>query len=662
VTSSRGALFFSGDELPVQVYDGNAITPRQGPKGATCAYRDPTGALWFGGKGFLARYSEDRFESIALPPEVTDLNTVQAIAMDSSRGLWVSITRKGVYRFKNDAWESYGGQTRLPQLVAITELADSSGGLWLGYTQSRIAMSNGVKVQVFSSADGITLGNVTALYEAGGQVWAGGENGLEYFSKGRFQQLNVEGEGLRNISGIAGTSNGDLWINQTSGIVRIQAAEIRRTLEDPNYRAHYEFFNSLDGYCGSPRVVRPLPTVVEGANGRLWFGTFTGVFWIDPDRLHRNPPPPVYVESVIADGKQYNALNDLRMPPNVANLQINYTAVDLSLPERVLFRYKLDGVDSNWLDAQTRRQAFYTKLPPGKHTFRVIACNGDGVWNEAGTALAFFITPAFYQTVWFRLLLGIVALVLIWLLHALRLRQATAQMQARLGERLEERGRIARELHDTLIQSVDGLMLRIQTALSESDPKRSHTMIEKALDSADEVMLEGRQRVHALRAEAVTVEELSQALACYGRELSEDNPTAFSVVLVGSPKPIDAFVRDEAYRIGREALGNAFQHAGATKVEVEVAYERATVHVRVRDNGRGIDEHTLNGGRPGHWGLRGMRERAHVIGAKLVIWSRPAAGTEIDLEISADVAYKKVFRGRGSHWLKRLIGDGRVIR
>lgn len=180
-------------------------------------------------------------------------------------------------------------------------------------------------------------------------------------------------------------------------------------------------------------------------------------------------------------------------------------------------------------------------------------------------------------------------------------------------------------------------------------------MIEKALDSADEVMLEGRQRVHALRAEATTVNELSEALAFYGRDLAEDHPVEFSVALVGSPKSIGAFVRDEAYRIGREALGNAFQHAGATKVEVEVTYDHAMVHMRVRDNGRGIDEHTLNGGRPGHWGLRGMRERANVIGGKLVIWSRAGVGTEIDLEIPADVAYKKVFPGLSPRWMKRLM-------
>ncbi len=202
-------------------------------------------------------------------------------------------------------------------------------------------------------------------------------------------------------------------------------------------------------------------------------------------------------------------------------------------------------------------------------------------------------------------------------------------------------------------------MLRIQTALNEPDPKRSHQMIEKALDSADEVMSEGRQRVQALRAEAIKVNELSEALASYGNELAEGRAIAFSVALVGSPKPVDAFVRDEAYRIGREALGNAFQHSGATRIEAEITYDRALLRLRVRDDGVGIDPQILNGGRPGHYGLTGMRERAQTLGGQLVIWSRSGAGTEIDLGIPALVAYQNGFRSFGLQWIKRLTGDKR---
>jgi signal transduction histidine kinase len=367
----------------------------------------------------------------------------------------------------------------------------------------------------------------------------------------------------------------------------------------------------------------------------------------------------VFVEGVVADGKSYRTLTGLKIAPNVQNLQIDYTALDLSIPERVRFRYQLEGADAGWLDVQTRRQAYYTKLRPGKYRFHVIACNSDGVWNEAGAALAFTIAPAFYQTLWYRILLGVAALGMIWLIHNLRLRQATAQMEARLGERLEERGRIARELHDTLIQSVDGLMLRLQTALNESDPKRSHQMIEKALDSADEVMAEGRQRVQMLRAEAITVTELSAALSTYGNELAEVHRVAFTIALVGSPKPMDAFVRDEVYRIGREALGNAFHHSSATTIEVEITYDRALLRVRVRDNGVGIDPQILDGGKPGHYGLTGMRERAQTVGGRLVIWSRSGAGTEIDLEIPAHVAYQNGSRNPGPRWAKRRLSTQR---
>jgi ligand-binding sensor domain-containing protein len=231
--------------------------------------------LWFGGKGFLERYSEDHFVPVALPPDVTALNTIQAVAMDSSGGLWVSITRKGVYRLKNGVWELYGGHSDLPQLVAITALTDSSGRLWLGYTQSRIAMLIEGKVQVFSAAEGLTTGNVTALQEAGGQVWAGGENGLAYFSQGRFRHVNVvDEEGVRNISGIVGTSNGDLWINQTSGIVHIQAFEIRQILEDPTITPVMNFSilstgtSVLPVLCGPSRPLSKVQTV--GSSSPVW--------------------------------------------------------------------------------------------------------------------------------------------------------------------------------------------------------------------------------------------------------------------------------------------------------------------------------------------------------------------------------------------------------
>ena len=658
VADQQGELLYGSEKEPIRQYNGVTSVTKGGPKFTTCAYRDPSGTVWFGGRGSLWRFAENRFVAVDLPAGVTSLNTVQAMTMDPSGRLWVSITRKGVFRLAHGVWEPSGKQPGLPELTAITELTDSGGRIWFGYTGGRVAVLDGERVQVFSTANGVTAGNITALHETHGRVWVGGDDGLDYFSDGSFHPAKAqEDDTLQSVTGIAETSNGDLWLSETSGVVHVQASDVKRVLENPHYRLPYELFNYLDGYLDSPATVRPLPSVIRGAEDRLWFETVSGIFWIDPDHIPRNrTPPPVFIEDVVADGKRYGTPTGLKIPPNVQNLEIDYTALDLSVPERVRFRYRLEGADSNWVDVQTRRQAYYTKLRPGKYTFHVIACNGDGVWNETGAKSAFVIVPAFYQTVWWKVLLGFIALGLIWLIHSLRLRQATAQMQARLGERLEERGRIARELHDTLIQSVDGLMLRLQTGLDEPDQKRSHQMIEKALDSADEVMAEGRQRVQSLRAEAITVTELSAALAAYGNELAEIHRIAFSIALIGPPKPVDTFVRDEAYRIGREALGNAFQHSGAASIEAEITYDRALLRVRVRDDGLGMDPQVIDEGKPGHYGLTGMRERAQTVGGRLVIWSRSGAGTEIDLEIPARIAYQNGFRGFNLYRRKRAMG------
>jgi signal transduction histidine kinase len=461
---------------------------------------------------------------------------------------------------------------------------------------------------------------------------------------------------------MAEDDDGHWWIATDIGVLRIPAGELDRAVANPAYRIRYESFNLFNGLPGMPQGAFPVPVVARTRDGRIWFATNNGIAYVDPRRIPRNDlPPPVLVETVKVDNKVLAPANGIVLTHDMKDIEIDYTALSLSIPERVLFRYKLEGNDTEWQEPGTRRQAFYNGLRPRKYKFRVIACNDDGVWNEEGATLDFRVAPAWYQTIWFRASCVAGFVLLLWALYQLRLQHLQRQFNMTLEARVGERTRIARELHDTLIQSVDGLMLRIETALTESDPKRSRLMIEKALDSADEVMLEGRQRVNALRAEATAVKELSEALASYGQDLSKDHPATFSVALLGSPKAVDAFVRDEAYCIGREALGNAFQHADATKIELEVTYDRRVVHMRVRDDGYGIDEQTLTGGRPGHWGLRGMRERAQVIGGKLVIWSRPGVGTEIDLEIPADLAYEKGVRGLWSYWMKRLIGDRRVM-
>ena len=290
----------------------------------------------------------------------------------------------------------------------------------------------------------------------------------------------------------------------------------------------------------------------------------------------------------------------------------------------------------------------------------MIACNSDGIWNETGAELSFFVSPAYYQTWWFMLLSALAAAATLWLLYLLRLNQATAQIQARLGERMDERERIARELHDTLLQGFHGLMLRFQAVMEEiPDTQPARSKMEKVLERADEVLLEGRDRVTKLRVEVKQGQDLSKAIALCGEELAREHSAEFSMAITGGPQPVDSVVLDETYRIGREALVNAFEHSNASRIEGELTHDSARLRLSIRDNGDGIDQEILKSGRAGHWGMSGMRERAESIGGQLNIWSTLGAGTEVELIIPAQVAYQHEAKRPRWKWIKRVVSGGR---
>jgi signal transduction histidine kinase len=376
-------------------------------------------------------------------------------------------------------------------------------------------------------------------------------------------------------------------------------------------------------------------------DGKLWFANGTVLQQIDPLHLSRNPVlPPVHIEEIVADRKEYQIQKDLPLPALTRELQISYTALSFVVPQRVQFRYRLEGWENEWQDAGTRRQAFYTNLRPGTYRFHVIACNDDGLWNDVGDVISFTIAPAYYQTRWFEFLCAAVLAVALWVIYLFRLKHATSQIQERLGARMEERERIARELHDTLLQGFQGLMLRFQAVMKTLPAEApARTMMEQVLDRADEVLLEGRQSVKDLREEGRSDAELSEALRHCGEELAGNYTSLFSVTIVGQPKWLSPVVFKESYRIAREALINAFQHSQAQKIEAEVTYLETELSIRVRDDGIGIDPDTITKGRAGHWGLSGMRERAQKIAGKLEVWSQVGAGTEVELTIPSRIAY-----------------------
>jgi signal transduction histidine kinase len=401
------------------------------------------------------------------------------------------------------------------------------------------------------------------------------------------------------------------------------------------------------------------PRVAKTAGGTLLFLPIDGVSMVDPRRLPRNElPPPVYVEQVTADRTTYDAAQGLRLPARVRDLQIDYTALSLVAPEKNRFRIKLEGRDRDWQDVGTRRQAFYTDLGPGPYRFRVAASNNSGVWNEAGTTLEFSVDPAYYQTRWFQAAIAGGVFALLWAAYGLRIRQVARQFNRTLDARVSERTRIARELHDTLLQSFHGLLLRFQTAfyLLPDRPAEAKAQLGGAIDRAAKAITEGRDAVAGLRSSTIEKNNLALAISALGAELAAAGSglrPAFHVAVEGETRELHPILRDEIYKIAGEALRNAFRHAQAGRVEVEIRYDTEQFRLRVRDDGKGIDPKVLaTKGREGHYGLRGMPERAALIGGKLAVWSEVGTGTEVELVLPARIAYAT---SRRRSWLSRLL-------
>ncbi|AKC85805.1 sensor histidine kinase [Pseudoxanthomonas suwonensis] len=614
------------------------------------------GGLWLMGRA-LWHWREGALQEVPLPsPASVTTYDVQAIATAPDGALWMSLLGAGLYRRD----EPTGWQLQMPASVSQPRAMafDAAGRLWTGDAAGRVFWHHAGQRGRLPTT-GLDVGAITALLPGRRHFLVAGERGLARFDGRRFHTLDeTRVAELVAVTGMAEAGDGRLWLNGGRGVVLFEPAQAAAAFM-PGARPAYRLFDERDGLLGVAVQSNATPTLVQGGDGRLWFSTNQGVAWIDPTRIGRNPrPPQVLLRSVSAGDVDYPPGPPLELPAHTRNLQVDYTATSLGMPERVAFRYRLKGVDDTWQEAGTRRQAFYTNLAPGRYHFEVLAANEDGVWSPEPVTQVLRIRPAFYQTWWFMLLCLLLVAGGLWLAYLMRLRQLGQHIRGRLQERHAERERIARELHDTLLQSIQGLILRFQAVsvtLPPLDPARS--AMEQALQRADEVLVEGRDRVLDLRATAPDAGDLEDLLAAFGEELAQATDVRFDVSVQGTAEALDPIVRDELYRIGREAMLNACRHAEAGRIRVEVDYGPGELRLRVFDDGRGIDPDMLQrGGRPGHWGLHGMRERASRIGARLRIWSRPGAGTEVELRMPAGSAYRPCLQASRQAWLRAIFG------
>jgi signal transduction histidine kinase/ligand-binding sensor domain-containing protein len=665
VLASRDGTVWIGnlhalDVLRHEKFSG--IGPREGLPGTliTSLFEDQSGRKWVGVDSGLTVYENDRFRWIT-KPDGSSLGVVTAIAEDVDHNIWVATTQPALFRIQGLVVREEISPPRIPRVLSLA--ADPKDGVWLGLSNGNLARYKRGQLDIVTTnrPGGFSVRNL--LPDADGSVWWVTQEGLFRRKEGKIETLNSHG-GLPcdDMFALVKDSHDSLWLDTQCGLVTIDPAELERWWQQPDRKLRVKTLDVFDG--AQPGSTNFRPEISRAPDGKLWFANENILQVVDPGHLEANTiPPPVLIEQITADRKKYSVGEKLQLPPRTRDIEIDYTALSLVVPEKVKFRYKLEGHDADWQDPESRRRAFYSDLPPGDYQFHVIACNNDGVWNEQGATTRFAVLPAFYQTAWFRLLSVLAGAGVLWLLYALRVRRLATSIQSRFDERLEERERIARDLHDTLLQGIFSASIHFDVANNrlpaESAAKPS---MQRGLELLTQVSQEGRNTLLALRTAASPQSDLAEALSRLRIEFAIPASVDFRVVTDGQARILRPLIRDEVYLIAREAVINAFRHSKASAIEVEVDYISRNLHVSIRDNGCGIDKELLKSGRTGHWGLANMRERAERIGGRLKVSSRTNAGTVVRLWIPGKLAFERPSSNTFWSWLTRLYpGQSRRI-
>jgi len=600
------------------------------------------GELWMVGRNRLYTLHGDRLASVDWPVS-PDMTRANAFTIGASNEPWLALAEHGLYHLQQGQWQHVVPVAAMAHETPTALASDTHGTLWIGYTGNRLVRFDGGKARLFTEADGLHVGTLTAIDASGDDVLIGGEQGLARLSHGSISGMDVaDDDAFSGITGIERTPAGDLWLNTGKGVVHIDAREASASFGRLGRHPAYRLLDYRDGLPGIAKQAAMLPTTLVDGQQRLWFLTNQGPAWLAPDALSKNPPtPPTLIVDVVANGTHYPPYGEIRLPKGTTSLEIRYSAASLAIPDRVRFRYRLDGVDDGWQEAGNRREAFYANLGPGNYRFHVLAANDDGVWNARGAEAQLVIAPRFYQTLWFYALCLLAGLALIVGFVVWRMRLAADRVHLQLMERMNERERIAREIHDTLLQGVQGLLLRLQAMMAGPTVRETDTL-NAAIDQARQMVVEGRDKIISLRGETPRQSELAQSILAVGEDLASLYPdTRFQMTTDGPARQILGSARDEIVDIVREAIRNAFLHAHARRVEVHVAYRPRTLRVRVADDGHGIDEAALKSAADsGHWGVIGMRERAVRLGAKLTLRRQRPRGTEWLLSVPCRAAYR----------------------
>ncbi len=628
----NGDVWFGDTASPLISVHGDASSLHGDNRYLTEIYCDQQNVVWFTDRKGFWQYRDGAFRPLATPIGITGTD-IRRLTGASEHRMFVNVRNSGVWLLQDGAWS---------KILSPTDgfFADHHGDLWHSEDEGvvRVWNNTGDRTIPFDNSSGLGITWVFSESRRWGLV-AGGLRGVAILRGEHFHKiLALDGTALNGVTGILEGASGDLWLNGARGAVRIPAKEIDEALRTPSYRMYTEVFGGDRGIEGPAAQVKGMPTAVADGYGRLWFSNESRITHVDPNLpLLPAPSPTMKIMGATVDGVPQRAENPTwRFGRNT--LRIGYFGVDLTRPQDVLYRYKLEGVDRDWQNAGERTEAVYTSLRPGKYVFKASASNQRNIWKDA-TPYTFTITPQFYQTRLFLTFCICASFFTLWCTWTARLRYLAARIRERSDERANERVRVARDLHDTLLQGVTALMWRVNTAARAiPEGEKARLLLEDAVSSGERILDEGREKLQQLRGKGEL--SLADELTNVAKDLNWEGAVAFEVSVKGNPRSLRDEVRDELYWISREAITNAFRHARATQIEVVLRYEAARLLVECRDNGVGFDV-AGHQEKPadGHWGICGINERAQRISAKLTWSSRKAEGTKLEVDVPARRAF-----------------------
>ena len=652
-----GAVWTGSSSKPVMELKDSQVRTFEVPPYTLAAYADREGAVYIGGTTGIWKMSETGAEHLANRPnaDAEAFALVLAITKDLHDTLWVSAggpTGAGLYTWAKGQWKksAISGTPR-------ADFTDDKGRVWLGYRDNRIVVADGDNATTLGPLQGVAIGDTKAFQQDGDRLWIGGSDGLGYMDGLRLKMARLaDGGPLKNVTGIVFSARGDLWVHTLDGVFQLPANDVRQAEVDSSHPMHFRKFGTLDGLPGSPALQFPLPSAIKSTDGRLWFATSNGVVWLDPAQLISNTlPPQVIIDSVEADGKTYKPEDGLTLPAHTENIRIGFSVLSMTMPERVDAKIRMRGLDDDWRDVGSQREVSYSNLRPGNHHFDVIGANEDGVWNKAGRGIGFSIKPAFYQTAWFVVLCICLAALALWQAFAFRLRQVHRRLHVRLEARHAERERIARDLHDTLLQGFPGLLMKVQVGVDRlplPEEAADRQFLNKTLDQARGLIVESRDQVSRLRSEEYS--SFAEVISSFDKDHASHPGMTLNASVEGHERRLNREIFEEVSFVMKEAMCNAYAHSDGNLLTVRLDYRHDALFLEVHDNGTGIDQGILDAGeRPGHWGLMGMRERAKQMSAKLSIESLPRTGTRVTLSIPARIAYATSPGAGLFSWFKR---------